>query len=375
MKNYYVTHFLPRWANGGMERVVIDIIKNSNKNNFSYSIVVGNYEEDFAKEELAEMGVNLYALNHFGKYSFVDVTRRLMIYLRHNKCDIIHIHINNSIGLFLAKIAKINGIRTVVVHSHNSAFGEGNLFLKKIIRKISLLFFSETPDLLFACSRDAAKWTYGKRTNECSVIYNGVDASKFVFNETYRKQLRKIYCLDGKYVIGHVGHFNYQKNQSFIIDLIDGLRTQIPNVHILLIGTGEKRSEIEKRIIKEKIETIVTIIDPVEDIYKYYSMMDLFVMPSNFEGFGIVVVEAQFNGLRVIASDKVPHDTAVSDKIKYLPINNKNSHEEWNTEIFSASRTVESRTNGINIKNFDEKCISAKIEEWYLDVLNNTGRN
>lgn len=117
-----------------------------------------------------------------------------------------------------AAVSKRAGVKRVVIHTHNNSFGAGNLALKKLLRIISIGVFGSIPDLYLACSEEAGKWTFGtgiERKENYHVIYNGIDQRKFLYNMEKRNKLRKYYSLADKFIVGHIGHFNYQKIRLF----------------------------------------------------------------------------------------------------------------------------------------------------------------
>ena len=371
MNKTKVLFFLPRWSNGGMERAAINIAKYSRSSKFEYTFLVGNFEEDYAVNELNALGIKLIRLQKYADYSFKAVVKKFDEYLSENKCDIVHCHINNPIGLIFAFCAKRRGARIVAVQTHNNAFGSGRLFLKKILRRISMLLFSGYPDLYFACSEEAGQWTFGKKAcgSRYYVVYNGVDADKFKFNPDFRNKLRARFNLEDKFVIGHIGHFNHQKNHELLIKMIPSLIERIPNAHLFLIGTGETKDDIIRLSQQNKSASYITLLGSVDDVYKYYSLFDAFVLPSVFEGFGIVAVEAQYNGLSVVASDNVPLATDVSGTIKYLSVDEPDSLNNWVTRLFEISVSSGKRNTVFDTDKFDNRLITEKIEAAYCKAL------
>ncbi|MDT3843916.1 MAG: glycosyltransferase [Bacillota bacterium] len=371
-----VVHFLPRWSNGGMERSVIDICTHVNRDKYACSIVVGNLEENFKIEELKETGISFKALNKNRAYDFIDVLKSFDRFLSDDgKTDIIHLHINNSIGLLFSWIARKHGISVVVAHTHNNAFGSGKILLKKALRLISLSLFSDQPDAFFSCSESAGEWTFGKRVTKSKhyhVLYNGVNYDKYKFNPESRERMRAEYRLEKKFVIGHVGHFNYQKNQSFAVQVLKRLIKEENDVyHLVLVGSGERRCEIEKMMKDHGLAEHVTIVDPTEHIEKYYAMFDLLVLPSRFEGFGLVAVEAQYNGLHVICSDKVPVSVDVSGETEFIPIGTEEAVEKWEKTITAAKSKYKGHFQVASDPRFDIQTIVSVIEGEYLFFVGN----
>lgn len=372
MNKKEVLYFLPRWSSGGMERAAVNMVRNASDPEYQYQIVVGNYEENFAEKELADLDITIDALQESDAFHFVTVLIKFNSYLSKHPISILHCHINNGIGLIFAFVAKIHGVNVIAVHTHNSSFGSGHLWLKKTLRFVSLVMFRRIPDLYFACSNEAGRWTFGNDVvmqSNYHVVYNGIDSQKFRFSQDARSSLRETYHLQNKFVMGHVGHFNYQKNQEFLICLMPLLLVEIPDIHLFLIGTGETRMSMMERARQTGCLDHISWIDPVSDVEAYYSMFDLFVLPSRFEGFGIVAVEAQYNGLHVIASNQIPCATDISGNIEYLPVDTEDSMDQWLAAIIKAGKSKRSTEFTGDTDKFDNKKISKTIETAYTKAL------
>ena len=340
--NIRILHFLPRWDNGGMEHAALDIVTHFD-DAYTYEICAAFLESEFAFEELKEKKIKFTALYRNREYSFKDCVKGLYSYLKGRKYDIVHCHINNAIGLVFAVVSKLVGVENIVVHTHNNSFGAGKLALKKLLRTVSIGLFGNTPDLYLACSDEAGKWTFGSsvaRKQNYHVVYNGIDQSKFYYNVEKRNELRKKYALSGKFIIGHIGHFNYQKNQAFLLQTIQSVSRVIPDVCYFFVGTGETKKEFLKEIHEKNLDAFVTVIDTVNNPQDFYSMFDVFAFPSHFEGFGIVMIEAQINGLPVVCSENVPRETAITSHVKYLPIDTKESVQLWNNAIIECKKEI-----------------------------------
>ena len=292
-----------------------------------------------------------------------------------NQYDIVHCHINNSIGLFYAFVSKLAGARRVVAHTHNDAFGSGMRVVKHILRVICILLLRNVPDLYLACSDKAGKWTFGKsvsKSKQYHVIYNGIDINKFSYDYSKRTLLRRQYNLEGKYIIGHVGHFNYQKNQAYLLDVVEKVIKTVDNAFFFFIGTGETKSSFVNEVDERNLKEYVAVIDPVSNIQDYYSMFDLFVFPSIFEGFGIVMVEAQISGLRVIASDAVPRETDLTHEVVFIPVNNE-STSIWADSIIAANGSTQLRVSHdkSTFEKYDINCIANTLRKCYRQLLAN----
>ena len=367
-----ILHFLPRWDNGGMEHAALDIVTHFS-DKYNYEICVAFLESEYAFDEMKQKNIEFNALYRDREYSFKECIKGLYSYLKNRNYDIVHCHINNSIGLLFAASAKLAGVPDVVAHTHNNSFGAGKLWLKKILRVLSIILFGNVPNLYLACSDKAGKWTFGasvaERTNY-HVVYNGIDQAKFRYNLENRNELREKYQLSGKFIIGHIGHFNYQKNQLFLLKTIREVSQEIPEVHYFFIGAGETKERFLEEINNSRLNEFVTVIDTVSNPQDYYSMFDVFAFPSHFEGFGIVMIEAQMSGLQVVCSENVPKETAISQRVEYLPIDSNESIQCWIRAFIKCNKAVGriDRTKITRCEKYDIREISGIIEGYY-DIM------
>lgn len=368
-KKIKILHFLPRWDNGGMEHAALDIVTHFS-GKYNCEICAAFLESEYAFDEMKRKGIKFHALYRDKEYSFKECVKGLYTYLKTGEYAIIHCHINNSIGLIFVMVAKLAGIPHVVVHTHNNSFGAGKLWLKKMLRVISICLFGNMPDLYLSCSDEAGRWTFGttsaKKANYY-VVYNGIDQGKFRYNLEKRNELRDKYALNEKFIIGHIGHFNYQKNQIFLLRTIREVSQKIPNVHYFFIGTGETKKNFLEEINNCKLNEFVTVIDAVPNPQDYYSMFDVFALPSHFEGFGIVMIEAQMSGLQVVCSENVPKETAISQSVEYLPVDSDESVRRWINAFIKCNKKTEKldRTQIMRCEKYDIRKISEKIEGYY----------
>lgn len=338
---------------GGIEKVLVTIIGNLPKDKYKFHLIVNTFISDEYKKELVENEVEIielqkeYIRNPFKRH--LKGFRLFKKFLRNrNHIDTIHFNISNSIDLNYVRIAKIYGVTNRIAHSHNSgATSKFKTYMHKLIKP----FTQNSPTEFLACSDEAAKWLYSKKVykrKQYKVIYNPVDTEKFKFNEEYRKEIRSKYNIkEDDLVIGHVGRFNVQKNHTFLIDIFNALLKRKANSYLMLVGDGELKDEIINKVKYLGIEKNVIFIDGTKEVYKYYSAFDCFVLPSFYEGLGIVLIEAQCANLKVIISTKVPDIVDYKGEISKLNLNEK--IDIWVKEILNSKN--KNRDDNENFKN------------------------
>jgi glycosyltransferase involved in cell wall biosynthesis len=247
--------------------------------------------------------------------------------------DIIHYHLSSISELAIFKYAKKKG-RKIIVHSHNT-FTDVPSRLRRIVfgclHKVLRIFANRYSDVKCACSAPAAKWMFGSKSKNAIIMNNAIDVGKFKFNEAYRSELRERYNITQDIILGHAGRFSVQKNQNFLLDIFNALLEIRKDCALVLMGNGELVNSVKQKAKDLGIEDKVVFIDFQEDIYKYYSLFDLFVLPSLFEGLPITLVEAQANGLSCLVSDAITRESDLSGLVEFFPLTD--GCEKWAEKI------------------------------------------
>jgi glycosyltransferase involved in cell wall biosynthesis len=170
-----------------------------------------------------------------------------------------------------------------------------------------------------ACSEEAAKFLFGK-ANGVTILNNAVDIDKFIYNKTKRNEIRSSLGLKDELVIGHVGRLVPVKNHAFLIDVFDMVHKSNRNTRLLLIGNGNLYGSIMQKVKRLGLENEILLLKSSDDVGAYLSAMDVFTLPSEFEGLGLAGVEAQVSGLRVLASNNVPRVMDVTGNVEFLKL-------------------------------------------------------
>lgn len=352
-------------ANGGVEAVIMNYYRNIDKTKIQFDFVVHNdADENYINEALA-MGAKVYKVTPYNKNVFKFMYEIYHI-IKSNQYQIVHSNMNALSGFALLP-AYFAGAKVRILHNHTTDSKEEKLrsLIKRILRPFAKLFANQ----YWACSKLAAEWMYGKNAvtnNKVTIINNAINLEKFKFNKEKRERLRKELSLENCLVIGHVGRFMKQKNHEFLIDIFNEVLKQKENVRLLLIGDGKLRPQIEEKVKNLDIEKAVIFLGNRNDVADLYNAMDVFVLPSLYEGLPVVGVEVQANGLPFICSDKVTEEIILIENIKLLSL--KNKPQTWCEEILKAKRG-DITTEKCSLKCFDIYSESKRLEELYLDIM------
>lgn len=244
------------------------------------------------------------------------------MYHNASKYDAMVFNMNGLNVIFPAIAYKVFGGKKLIIHSHNSGEIDGDFsHVMQGIRLVNKKILNRIVDIRLACSLLAGRYLYNDMKFE--VIRNGVDTKRFRFDKSARLRLRNEYNLSGKMIIGHIGRFSYQKNQEFLIPLIAELKKI--NKDIVLFMVGDCKSDqplfekVSDLINKYGVNDNVIVESPKENINEYYSMFDVFVLPSRFEGLPLVGVEAQSSGACCFFSDSISKELSITPLAHYLP--------------------------------------------------------
>lgn len=202
-----------------------------------------------------------------------------------------------------------------------------------------------------------------------AIIPNAVDGGQFAFSPEKRQKIRQALALDKKYVVGHIGRFVLQKNHGYILSVFAAFHKIHRDSVLLLAGEGPEEKRIRRRVAAAGLEDSVLLLPPQEDVSALYSAMDVFFLPSRFEGFGMVLLEAQASGLPCVVSDKVSPSSEIWEYVWRLSLNNP--PEEWAEVLWAAGRriTTEERQHlPPSLGRYDIHTAAKELQARYLEL-------
>lgn len=354
---------------GGIEAFLMNYYRNFDRAIINCDFIVHGYSKGIYNDEIERLGGRIYHVPAKSRHP-LKYQRELRKIFQSGHYQIIHSHLD-AMNCWVLKIAKECGIPVRIAHSHNTKHLTNNP-LKIWINEIARRKLTKYATQYFACSDAAGRWLFGDAWgNEKSmVLNNAVDFSLYRYHPEVRNQLREIHNVQKNFVIGHVGRFSYQKNHMFLLEMFEKLQKVRKDVRLLLIGDGENRQEIEKYIRELGIGDTVLLLGSKDNVYDYYNMMDLFVLPSRFEGLPVVAVEAQVNGLTCFLSKNITKEVCITDRVSLIGIENT---KDWVTEIchYMDCHKQEERSLEQNslLDSYNIKTAAKKLEKLYLSFL------
>ena len=364
-----VLHFVSTLSRGsGVMSVIMNYYRHIDRGKVQFDFLHFIACEDSYMDEIRELGGKIYCIDKPGS-SFQSI-KQLNSFFRLHAGEYTWLHNHEVYLTFLLRpIAKRYGLEKFIVHCHATKYSDKTL--NAVRNRILCLPIRFMKVERFACSEAAGKFLYGEKmlkAGKVFIMHNAIDCEKFRFRPEVRERLRKEMGLEGKFVIGHVGRFERQKYHEFLIEVFAECKKEIDSCILLLIGEGSLRSKIEKKVVEKGLKNSIIFLTKRNDMEYLYQVMDLFVLPSLYEGLPVSCLEAQVNGLECIVSRTVTDELkkqTIGSIITMLPLEKK----VWKQNIVSCKIRQTSISQHINNDNYDINLQSCRLHSFY------TGKN
>lgn len=368
----YVLVLITVMDRAGAETIMMNYLRNIDREKIQMDFLINRPDRADYEDEIKVLGSKVYHMCSLYPGKFVKYKKEFRKFLeKHPEYQIIHSHLEERSCLAL-KIAKDMGVPVRIVHAHSIP---KHFNIKLPVRLYFRRKLKGTYTNQFACSEEPAKWLYGT-TENVTFMRNAIDTGRFSFDEKIKKSVRKkLEISDDTLVIGHVGRFTYEKNQSFLIDIFNNVNKQHPSSKLLLIGGGKPKEEIEtKEAIKKKVRELglqdkVSFLGIRDDVDELMQAMDMLVMPSTSEGFPVTLVEAQAAGVKCLVSDVITSKCNITDEIQFMSLDS--DAEEWANKVLSFSKTKSDKiemNKRIKQAGYDIKENAKWLENFYESV-------
>lgn len=361
-----IAQIIGKWVGGGVESVVMNYYRHINTSKIQFDFICDSDSTNIPYEEIKSLGGKVVLIPPYQK--IFKYHKELKKVLKEGNYKIAHSHINtlSIFSLFAAKMAKVP-IRIAHSHSTTNPKEKRKNFLKQLLRPFSKVFATD----LFCCSELSGRWLFGNKVYDEGKVFllnNAIDLEKFKYNEEIRKNKRKeLGIKDDTLVIGHIGRFVEQKNHRFLIDIFNELKKEENNVLLLLAGDGPLITEMKKKVKRLGFSSSVKFLGQIKDANELYQAMDVFLLPSLYEGLPVVGIEAQTSGLFCIFSSSMTKETKVLDSTIFISL--EENPKKWSNVILSSKdykrkNEIKSMTD----KNFNIIKESKKLEDKYLSL-------
>lgn len=301
MKQIKVMHLIGSMDMGGAEKLTRLIIEALPKEEFISSVCCvkcGGYYAD----QLKEKGYPVYELIGIPKRAPVSIINsvrafwRLYRLLRKERPDILHTHLfsTSCLGRITAKVA---GVRKIITTLHRVEYPLTQPRIEPLFKALTTLYITDSHAAASELSR-----TLGITLSSITVIYNGIDVNEFSKPPTKKCARKSIGLRDVEFVLGVIAHLYMEKGHSFLLDSLAAIHEKIPGLKLVIVGDGHLRGELEKKAAENLPSGSVLFLGQRGDLANLLAAMDLLVLPSSWEGFGIILAEAMYMNVPVITT-------------------------------------------------------------------------
>lgn len=349
---------------GGAETMIMNYYRNIDREKVQFDFIVHRQERGAYDDEIEMLGGRIYRLLPVHPIYFVAYKKQIRDFFdKHLEYRIIHGN-TSELGYFIYKEAYRRKIPVIIAHAHLASM---SLDIKSLFRIYFRLKMKKYITDMFSCGIDAGRFLFGKKNQgNITILKNAIDKNRFVFNLYIRERLKKDLNIENKFIIGHIGRFDKQKNHRFLIEVFSKIYERSNDIRLLLIGKGKNENKIRQLVKKLKLEDSVLFLGTRSDVNEILNTFDLFVFPSLYEGLPVALIEAQANGLKCIISDRISNESILTNDVKVLSL--KAGEMKWSNEILSLRGKCKHNDNSQLIvkKGFDINMNAKWLEDYYL---------
>lgn len=356
-----ILHVVTNMSYGGLENLLMNYYRNIDRTKVQFDFLTHvNIHQDF-EDEIQALGGRIYRLRRLNPFNLFYRQELNAFFREHMEYKIVHCHLDCMAAIPL-KAAKGAGIPVRIAHSHNSDQTHDLKYILKLLYKKVIPKYATD---LFACGEKAGNWMFGNKTY--TIMRNAIDAAEFQFQSSRTKEIRSKLCLQQQYIVGHVGQFRIQKNHLFLVEVFCKVLEKNSECILLLVGKGPQMESVQERVKECGIEDKVRFLGARSDIAELMQVMDVFVLPSIYEGIPVTMVEAQAAGLPCVISDRVPKECCIMDNVESIALSE--NVDFWAERILSYQNTIR-RNNykDIVMAGFDIKVNAKWLEEFYYNA-------
>lgn len=363
-KKIKICHVIGGFVNGGVESVIYNYFSHMDLSKYEIHIVGHGIRVQECADRFASLGFHIHNVTP-KSVSVISNLREMEALFMKYQFDIVHSHLTEwaCVPMFLAWMC---GIKVRINHSHMAEKPKG---LKNKIYYGTRLYLGKLfATDYFACGRDAGIYLFGKKAvddGKVTFLPNAIDYDLFQFDQNTRARLRqKNSFKDSTTVIGHVARFFEQKNHRFLIDIFEEYHKINTDSVLVMLGDGELMDKIKEIVTEKKLESAVRFLGNRADVSDWYQAMDVFVLPSLYEGLPVVGVEAQASGLPCLFSKEITSEIQTSPNAQFLDL--ASGAKRWAEKIEELRTRNQGRNNLIlDCDQFDIKKNADKLEQFY----------
>ena len=328
-----------RMNRGGAETFLMKLYRQLDRTRYQMDFCVASREPGDYDEEIWQLGGRILYTTPKSRNPFASFYSIYNIVKENKYHSVLRIsqHSLSCLELLAARLAKAD--KVIFRSSNTQSCGS---WLNRLLHRVFTPLAYLIPTVRIAPSPEAAQFMFGT-TKGVHVLNNGLDTKLFKFSSENCQKIRQEFNLQDKFIVGHIGRFNFQKNHKFLLQIFAEIKKQQPNSVLWLIGKGELEQEIKQQISKLGLTDSVQFLGIRADIPALLSAMDVFIFPSFFEGMPNTVIEAQTCGLPCLVSDTITQQARVTNLVHFM--NLKQPATQWAEKALeiAAEQTLDKR--------------------------------
>lgn len=351
---------------GGIETYLMNVMQKLAEHNVKFDFICDFPSVAYA-ELIAKYDSKVYFIPAKSKGLLKHWNELYKVLKQHKEYRTVYFNILDAGAVFTMVIPWILR-RKIVTHSHN---GETD---KKKLHKYCRPVLTLMTNQYLTCSEIASKFMFGsnkKIQDKVIKIPNAIDIEKYKYDEDIRILKRKeLNISEEQLVIGHIGRMSIQKNPLGMLDIFKETLKKDKRVVLLSVGTGELQAEVREYASRIGVEEQVKFLGKRADVEDLLQVMDVFFLPSFYEGLPIVALEAQAAGLSCVLSNNITNEVDITGNVSFIDIDAP--YEEWANELLKHAKLERNnvkeiwKTSEYNLENFEyeikkiEKCLLEK---------------
>lgn len=324
-----ILHVVTNMDRGGLETMLMNYYRHIDHKKVQFDFLVHRNAPGAYDSEIDSLGGRIYHLPRLNPWNPTYYRTLRSFFRAHKEYKIVHVH-QDCLSSIILRVAKQEHVPVRIAHSHNSSQDKNFKYPIKLFYRQWIPCYATA---LFACGGRAGQWMFHGAPFQ--ILNNAIDTSVYQFDPNERLRIRaELDISPDTLLLGHVGRFWYPKNHSFLIDLFASFHQTQPNSRLLLVGDGSLRPPIEEKVLSLGLTSAVIFAGLRDDVPNLLQAMDVFMLPSIYEGTSVSTIEAQAAGLPCIISSQIPTDCDITSLITRVSLDAPIT--QWNQSILNA---------------------------------------
>lgn len=319
---------------GGAETFLMKLYRNIDRTKYQMDFAVAEERKGFYEDEILSLGGKIHRVSPKTKgfiKNFIEIKSLVKI---ENYKYVLRVsqHSLSAMELFAAKLggAQVRAFRS---SNSNTGGGKANQIIHMFCRPLPRIF----ANVWIAPSTEAGVFGFGHsgvKNKKFHMLHNAIQYDEYAYSFENRQTIRNELGLGNAFVVGHVGRFTHQKNHLFLLEIFKQILNTHPSAKLVLVGNGRLENDIRAKIDELGIKDQVVFTGVRRDVPKLMAAMDVFVLPSFFEGMPNTVIEAQACGLPCVIADTITREANITGLVRYLPLQNV---DEWASTVVTVA--------------------------------------